>query len=87
MNTQLQLLDNATINVNANKAAKTEASRKYSKRKLGTHKVESSEERPWKLSEKDRNQGLAGIAMIKQILASVPNTISDNGENQYAQAS
>lgn len=83
MNTQLQLLENEI----ANEASKTSASRKYSKRRLGTHKELNNDEKPWKLSEKDRNQGLAGIAMIKQILASVPDIMNSENENQYAQAS
>lgn len=82
MNKQLQLLENEIT-----EELEQDTTRKYSKRKLGTHKVEKNQDRPWKLSEKDRNRGLAGIAMIKQILASAPNGEGTQRDSQYAKAS
>lgn len=47
--------------------------------------IAANKEKPWKLSQKDRYQGLAGIAKIKQILASKPLFAQDN--EQFARAS
>lgn len=47
--------------------------------------ISAQNNKPWKLSQKDRHQGLAGIAKIKQILASKPLFAQDN--EQFARAS
>ena len=87
MNKQLQLLGNEFQSDVAPKVA-NKAKQKFSKRRLGKRDIEiANSPMPWKLSETDRNQGLAGIAMIKQILASAPNNFDIIGDGQFAQAS
>ena len=86
MNKQLQLLE---IEIEQNNMF--QADKKFSKRRLGKGIEEKLNlEKPWKLSEVDRNQGLAGIAMIKKILASAPNNFdiaSYNEDALFAKAS
>ncbi|MBP9115558.1 MAG: hypothetical protein KBF89_04370 [Acidimicrobiia bacterium] len=83
MNKQLQLLEQNSIKRDADTKVKSTTKKPNSRRKTKLASVE----KPWKLSESERNQGLAGIAMIKQILASMPNNFDLVFESDYAKAS